>query len=115
MLTSFTLNLLYFVCGVLIGIYLPLAGLYFLRFIRKTPFGFRLAWKAGLRVILVLFGFFSLFIAVGALIEFSGGSSEYHLKYSAWLGWGVIFAFFAGTILFFAGAWKAWRARAAQR
>ena len=50
MLTSFTLNLLYFVCGVLIGIYLPLAGLYFLRFIRKTPFGFRLK-RDGFRLI----------------------------------------------------------------
>jgi hypothetical protein len=115
MLTSFTLTLLYFVLGVLIGIYLPLAGLYFLGFIRKTPFGFQLAWKGGLRVILVLFALFSLFFAVGVLIEFSGGSAEYNLKYSAWLGWGAIFAFFAGTILFFAGVWKAWRARAAQR
>jgi hypothetical protein len=115
MLTAFTLSLLYFVWGVLIGIYLPLAGLYFLHFVRKRPFGFRLVWKASLRVVLVLFGLCSLFFALGALIELSGGFSEYSLKYSAWLGWGAIFAFFAGTILFFAGVWKAWRARAAQR
>src|SRR5688572_7506029 len=115
MLTPFTLSLLYFVCGVLIGIYLPLAGLYFLHFMRKTPFGIRLVWTASPRVILVLFGLLLLIIAVGALIEFSGGMSEYHLKYSVWLGWGTIFAFFAGIILFFVGAWKAWRARPAER
>ena len=115
MLTSFTLKLLYFVFGVLIGVYLPLAGLYFLRFVRKTPFGFRLVWKASLRVTLVLFGLLSLFLAGGVLIEFSGGMSEYYLKYSPWLGWGAIFGFFAGIILFFVGVWKAWRARAAQR
>lgn len=113
MLTSFTLNLLYFVFGVLIGIYLPLAGLYLLRFFRnKTPSGFRLVWKASLRVVLILFCLFSLLFALGVLIEFSGGQSEYRLKYSEWLGWGVIFAFFIGTILFLAGLWKAWRARA---
>jgi hypothetical protein len=115
MLTSFTLKLLFFVCGVLLGIYLPLAGLYFLHFIRKTPFGSRLAWKASLRVISVLFGLVLLFTALGVLIESIGGQSEYQLKYSAWLGWGAIFAFFAGAILFFVGVWKAWRARAAQR
>jgi hypothetical protein len=113
MLTSFTLRLLFFVCGVLLGIYLPLAGLYFLHFIRKTPFGFRLVWKASLRVISVLFGLVLLMFALGVLIDIIGGQSEYQLKYSEWLGWGVIFAFSAGTILFFAGVWKAWRARAA--
>ena len=114
MLTSFTLKLLFFVCGVLLGIYLPLVGLYLLHFIRKTPFGFRLVWTASLRVISVLLGLVVLSIAVGMLVDFIG-QSEYRLKYSAWLGWGVIFAFFAGTILFFVGVWKAWRVRAAQR
>lgn len=113
MLTSFTINLLYFVYGVLIGIYLPLAGLYLLRFARKTPFGFQLVWKASLRVVLILFCLLLLFGALGALIELSGGFPEYYEKYSAWLGWGVIFAFVTGTILFFVGVWKAWRARAA--
>ena len=115
MLTSFTLKLLFFVCGVLLGIYLPLAGLYFLHFIRKTPFGFRLVWEASLRVIWVLFGLALFMGALGALIDFTGGQSEYQLKYSEWLGWGAIFAFSAGAILFFVGVWKAWRARAAQR
>ena len=115
MLTSFTLDILFFVCGVLLGIYLPLAGLYFLHFIRKTPFGWRLVWKASLRVIPVLFGLAFLFFALDALIESIGGQFEYQQKYAAWLGWGAIFAFFAGTILFFVGVWKAWRARAAQR
>jgi hypothetical protein len=114
MLNSFTLKLLFFVCGVLLGLYLPLAGLYLLRFIRKRPSGFRLVWTASLRVILVLFGLLLLMVAAGVLIDFIGGQSEYQLKYSAWLGWGVIFAFVAGTILFFVGVWKAWRARAAR-
>jgi hypothetical protein len=113
MLTSLTVSLLYFVFGVLIGIYLPLAGLYFLRFVHKTPFDFRLVWKSSLRVVLILFGLLLLFFALGALLDVE--SPEFHLKYSAWLGWGAILGFFASTILFFAGVWKAWRARAAHR
>ena len=115
MLSAFTLKLLYFVCGVLIGIYVPLAGLYLFHFFRKTALGFRLLWKASLRLVLILFCLILLLGVLAVLIELTGGQSEYQLKYSAWLGWGVIFAFFTGTILFFAGLWKAWRARAVQQ
>src|SRR5262249_2071162 len=113
-LNTFTLSLLNFLCGVLIGIYLPLAGLYFLRFVRKTPFGFRL-WKARLRVVLVLFGFLLVFMVIGVLRYLEGSPEATPEEYVAWLGWGAIFGFFAGTILFFVGVWKGWRARAAQR
>jgi hypothetical protein len=113
MLTSSTLTLLNFLSGVLIGIYLPLVGLYFLRFVRKTPFGFRLVWKATLGVVLVLFGFFSLLVALVALLDSLGGLRPE--SSSDWFGFGVIFAFFTGTILFSAGLWKAWRAHAVQR
>jgi hypothetical protein len=115
MLSTYTLKLLYFVFGVLIGIYLPLAGLNLFYFFRKTALGFRLLWKASLRLVLILLCLILLLGVLGFLIELTGGFSEYHLEYSAWLGWGVIFAFFAATILFFAGLWKAWRARAVQQ
>jgi MFS family permease len=113
MLNPSTLQLVYFVSGVLVGIYLPLAGLHLLRTFSRTPFGFRLVWQASLRVAFVLFGFLLFSVAFTALQEsFREGSTNIN---AAWLGWGAIFGFFAGAILFFAGVWKAWKARAAQR
>jgi hypothetical protein len=114
-LNPFTLSLLNFLCGLLIGIYLPLAALYFLRFVRKMPFGFRLVWKASLRVVSVLFGFLLVFMMIGVLRYLEESPEATPEEYRVWLGWGGIFGFFTGTILFFAGLWKAWRARAVQR
>jgi hypothetical protein len=115
MLDSFTLKLLFFVCGVLLGIYLPLAGLYLLSSIRKGPSGFRLVWTTFLRVILVLFGFLVLLVAIGMVTEIFPviEQLEKRIEYYTWLGGGAIFAFFAGAILFFVGIWKAWRTRTA--
>ena len=114
MLDFATIKVLFFVWGVLLGIYLPLAALYLFRFIRKRPSGFRLVWTAGLRVILVLFGFFVLLLTLGMLTEVRPAFEDFERRQEVnmWLGGGAFFAFLAGAILFFVGVW---RARAAQR
>jgi uncharacterized membrane protein HdeD (DUF308 family) len=68
-------------------------------------------WRASLRLILVLFGFLLVSAVLGLLVDFEHQSEER----SFWLGLGFIVAFLAGIVLFFAGLWKAWKARASTR
>jgi hypothetical protein len=111
MLTYATLSLLNFVLGAIVGIYLPLAGLYLFAFARRGHFGFALVWRTGLRLLLALFGFFMVLAVLGFAVDLSGGN----FKFTAWLGIGAIVAFFTGTVLFFVGIWRAWKARARAR
>jgi hypothetical protein len=106
MLTSSTLNLLNFVFGVVIGIYLPLASLSLFSFFRKTRIGFRLILAASLRLLMLLFGFFLVIAALGLSADFLQGSEKPE-EHALWLGLGIIVAFLAGTVLFLVGLWKA--------
>ncbi|MGZ8946710.1 MAG: hypothetical protein ACXW1W_14960 [Methylococcaceae bacterium] len=108
MLSPFTLSLLHFLLGVLVGIYLPLAALYFVLFIRKAHLGLHLIWEVILRLALAVFGFFLVFLIIGLVLP-NLGELEQLEKYNIWLGFGAIIAFFAGVFLFLVSLWKARR------
>jgi len=106
MLTSFTLSLVHFVIGIVTGIYLPLAVLYLVGFVRKGHFGLKLIWQAILRVFMVLFGFIMVMAALG-FVEEMLGSPEQLEEYAVWIGFGLILGLFAGIVLFIVGLRRA--------
>jgi hypothetical protein len=112
MLSSSTLSILNFVFGVVLGIYLPLACLYLLHFFRKSQFGFRLVWTAGLRLLVVVFGALLVLFILGLAADFLSGGEQTKEQNALWLGLGTIFSFLGGTVLFFIGIRRGWKARA---
>src|SRR5262249_5072771 len=112
MLTSPTLNLLNFLFGFMVGVYLRLAGLYLFHFFRKTHFGFRVMFLASFRLFLLVLGFLLVLAALGISLDVLKGPEQPAANHDLWLGLGVIVAFFLGTILFLVGLWRAWKGRA---
>ena len=103
MLTSYTLDILNFLVGVIVGVYLPLAGLYLFNFSRQRRFGFRVMWQAGLLFLLICFGFLLLLVAFGLAVDFLKGSEQEFGRHTGVAGLGALIAFLGGTILFFVG------------
>jgi hypothetical protein len=115
MLNSSTLGALNFAFGVVIGIYLPLTCLYLFHFFRKSRFDFRLVWTASLRLFVVVFGAILLFLMMGLAADFLMGGEQQKEQSGLWLGLGTIFSFLGGTVLFFIGLIRGWKARARRR
>jgi hypothetical protein len=110
MLNSLTLDILNFAFGAVIGIYLPLACLYLFQFFRKSSVGFRLVWTASLRLLAVVLGALLLFLILGVAADFLGGGEQQEAESVMWLGFGAIFSFLGGTVLFFIGLIRGWKA-----
>jgi hypothetical protein len=111
-LTSFTVNFLLLVFGVVIGVYLPLALFYLVSFFRREHLGFILIWRAAVRLAVIVLLFLLIFAAMGFTQQFLGLKETDDVAFM-FLGLGVIGGFLVGIILFVIGLFRGRRRTAA--
>ena len=101
-LTSFTVNFIFLVFGVMIGAYLPLALVYLVSFFRREHLGFILIWRAAVRLAVIVLLFFLVLAALGLTVQLLGLKETDEDAYM-FLGLGSTGSFLVGIVLFVVG------------
>lgn len=100
--SSFTVNFVFIVFGVMIGAYLPLALFYLVSFFRRKHLGFILIWQAAIRLAAIALLLFLIFATLGFIGKVVGLKETDDVAF-AFLGAGVVGGFLVGIILFVIG------------
>ena len=100
--SSFTVNFVFTVFGVMIGAYLPLALFYLVSFFRREHLGFILIWRAAIRLAAIALLLLLIFAALGLTGRIVGLKEIGDVAYT-FLGAGVGGGFLVGLILFVIG------------
>jgi hypothetical protein len=101
MLTAFTVSVTLFVAGVIIGIYVPLAMLYSVVFLRRASLELFLIWQVSWRLLVILFLFLLMMTVLGLAVHVL--QIEPDDEIAIWLGFGIISGFLIGLSLFAIG------------
>src|ERR1700674_1158256 len=88
----FTINAVFLVFGLAIGLYLPIMLSYLLTFTLKNRFGLGLLWEILARITLICIGLFLLFIPLAIVSKQFG-------PVNTGVGYGVVSRFLAGSVV----------------